>query len=707
MTTAVPPRFNLPGLLQPVESLHGVGPRLGKLLTRLCGPRMADVALHLPVSVTDRRNVVTIAAAQAGQLVTLSGTVSKVEMPKKRGRPWHISLRDQTGELQLAYFNVATTAQTNWLQQFYRVGQNLAVSGRIEFYEGKKQIIHPDHAVPAAHLPKIAVLEPNYPLTAGLSAKVLRKAIQQAIANTESLPEWADNALLRQQAWPSFGAALQQLHNPTALEDILPPSPWRTRLAYDEMLANQLALAIVRNNTRVKRGKARPVNQTLRQQVLRSLPWQLTAAQQRVLAEIDADMAAPVRMVRLLQGDVGSGKTIIAFLAMLNAVAAGEQAALMAPTEILAQQHLATLQPLAQAVGLKIALLTGALKGSARRQVLAAIASGEADIVLGTHALFQQKVSFAKLGFVAIDEQHRFGVEQRVALAQKGTTGGDGLDMLVMTATPIPRSLALTYYGDMDVSKLDEKPPGRQAIKTSTLDLKYLADVIERVRVKIAAGERIYWVCPLIEESDLQDLAAATERARLLGEQLGQAKIGLMHGRLTPAEKQQVMADFMSGKTPVLVATTVIEVGVNVPEATVMIIDHAERFGLAQLHQLRGRVGRGSKASACLLLYQGPLGETARARLKMMVATDDGFVLAEEDLRLRGAGEVLGTKQSGAADFKIADLSVHQSLLLTARDEAKYILHLDPQLQSERGQALRLLLRLFNMDHSVRYLDAG
>ncbi|MGE3770000.1 MAG: ATP-dependent DNA helicase RecG [Bdellovibrionales bacterium] len=689
-------------VLKPVETLTGVGPRVGALLKKVAGARVIDLALLMPTAVVDRRDITTTRAAKPGGIATLVITVTKIEKPRKRGGATRIHVADDTGPLLISYFN----QRGDWLEKIFTVGKQLAISGKVEMYEGKKQIAHPDVIVDPAKVKDIAILEPVYPLTANLSGKILRKAIAMAVPTTRILPEWLDGSVIRKNGWRDFGETLTALHAPRDPADILPNAPVRYRLAYDELLANQLAIAIVRDHTRAKRKtitKGDGNAPALLKKIIAALPYQLTSAQERTLKEITADMQAATRMVRLLQGDVGSGKTIVALLTMAIAVSRGEQAAIMAPTEILAQQHYESLLPIATEAGLRIALHTGSVKGAARKKVLDALAAGDIDIIIGTHAIFQNKVEFKNLGCVVIDEQHRFGVEQRVELSNKGR----GVDVLVMTATPIPRSLALTYYGDMEVSKLDEKPPGRVPIKTSKTDLKFLDDVIERVRAKIKTGERVYWVCPLIEESDLIDLAAAEERARLLTDKLGKGIVGLMHSRLSADEKNKVMDDFKSGRRPVLVSTTVIEVGVNVPEATVMIIDHAERFGLAQLHQLRGRVGRSNLPSACLLLYDGPLGETARARLKLMTDTEDGFKIAEEDLRLRGAGEVLGTRQSGTALFRIADLALHQDLLLMARDEAKLILSRDPDLQSDRGQALRLLLRLFSMDHSVQYLKAG
>jgi ATP-dependent DNA helicase RecG len=546
-------------------------------------------------------------------------------------------------------------------------------------------------------------IEPVYPLTEGLSPKVLDKAVTAAVAKAPVLAEWLDPAYLARQGWPAWQDAVRAAHAPKSEGELSALALPRARMAYDELLSNQLALALVRLKQRKRRGRSFAGDGALRNKVLAALPYKLTGAQQRVLEEIGADMASEDRMLRLLQGDVGSGKTVVALLAMLAAVESGAQAALMAPTEILAQQHADTLAPLLAATGLRMELVSGRLKGAARVMLLGEIAEGKVQIVVGTHALFQKDVEFADLGLAVIDEQHRFGVHQRLELAAKGR----GTDVLVMTATPIPRTLALTAYGDMDVSRLDEKPPGRQPVDTRLVSLDRLDETVGAVQRAVGNGGKIYWVCPLVEESEVVDLAAAEERFRGLAHVLGD-KVTLVHGRMKAAEKDAAMEAFSSqGGPQVLVATTVIEVGVDVPDATIMIVEHAERFGLAQLHQLRGRVGRGGKAGTCLLLYAPPLTETAKARLSIMRDTEDGFLIAEEDLRLRGGGEVLGTRQSGLPVFRVADIAVHGELLATARDDAKLILARDPDLETPRGQALRTLLYLFEQDDAIRTLRSG
>jgi ATP-dependent DNA helicase RecG len=548
------------------------------------------------------------------------------------------------------------------------------------------------------------VHEPVYPLTAGLTNTVLRKAIGEALARLPSFPEWIDDAFRKRNDWSSFGDALHRVHAPESEADLALEAAARARLAYDELLANQLALAVIRQRMKKRVGRRLAPTGKLRKAIIAALPFKLTGAQTRALAEIDADLASPHRMLRLLQGDVGSGKTVVALLALAGAVEAGVQGALMAPTELLARQHMQTTAALGAPAGLRIALLTGRERGQEREVILAALENGDIDILIGTHALFQEPITFRDLGLVVIDEQHRFGVHQRLALQGKGS--GSGAELLVMTATPIPRTLLLTSYGDMDVSRLDEKPPGRKPVTTATVPLERLDEVIDRIGRAIKAGTQVYWVCPLVEESEQLDLAAAEARHADLAKRLGH-RVGLMHGRLTGKDKDRVMAEFASGALSILVSTTVIEVGVDVPNASIMIIEHAERFGLAQLHQLRGRVGRGAKESSCILLYRQPLSDTARERLSVMRRTEDGFVIAEEDLRLRGGGEVLGTRQSGLPAFRIASLPEHDSLLQAARDEARLILTRDPELKAETAERLKLLLYLFERDDAVRLMRAG
>ncbi len=698
-------------LFAPVTSLPGVGPRLGKLFDRLLGgetdagpvAKVADLLWHRPTGLIDRRFTPRIAEAPEGAIATLTVHVDAHHKPHNPRQPYRVRCHDETGDIQLVFFH----AKGDYLEKLLPVGETRVVSGQVERFRDQTQMTHPDHVVRPEELASLAAIEPTYPLTTGLTPKVMAKAARSALQRAPALPEWLDPALINRESWGPWRAALQALHTPGSEEDLLTTTPARRRLAYDELLANQLALALVRAHQRRLPGRRIAGDGALRAKAKAALPFDLTGSQRNALADIDADMASEGRMVRLLQGDVGSGKTIVALMAMLNAVEAGFQAALMAPTEILARQHHKTIAPLAEAAGVRLALLTGREKGRARDEILAGLADGTTPLVVGTHALFQDDVEFANLALSVIDEQHRFGVHQRLGLAAKGAEGRTGIDILVMTATPIPRTLMLCAYGDMEVSKLTEKPPGRQPIDTRVMPLSRFDEVAAAVQRQIERGAQVFWVCPLVEESEVSDLAAATERQADLARRFGAEAVGLVHGRQKGAEKDAVMARFASGALSVLVATTVIEVGVDVPAATIMVIEHAERFGLAQLHQLRGRIGRGDKPSTCLLLYAEPLGETAKARLSIMRETEDGFRIAEEDLRLRGAGELLGTRQSGLPEFRIADLAVHGDLLQMARDDARLLLERAPGLSGERGSSLRTLLYLFERDSAVRLLRSG
>ena len=700
----------LMSLFATADALKGVGPAVVSLLKKAVRlppgaqiPRVIDLLWHLPTGVIDRRAEPTIAEAIPGTIVTLKVRVVKHKAPPRGNSkaPYKVATEDETGTLDLVYFRV----ERSYVERQLPVGEIRYVSGRIERYGDKLQMSHPDYIVAPEARGDLPLLEPVYPLTAGLSSKVLLKAERQALTRVPELPEWQDPAWLKSRGWPTFPEALARLHRPEEAADVSPGSiPWQ-RLAYDELLANQLALAIVRESFKAQRGRPVSGDGRVRARLVSALPFGLTTSQRTALSEITADMAAPRRMLRLLQGDVGSGKTVVALLSMAVAIEAGAQAALMAPTEVLARQHLETIAPLAEKAGIRVSLLTGREKGRTRDDILARLASGDLDLLIGTHALFQDDVVFHDLAFAVIDEQHRFGVHQRLALQTKG--GDGGANMLVMTATPIPRTLLMTHYGDLDVSKLTEKPAGRKPITTKKIANDMLERLIDRVKAQLAEGAQVYWVCPLIETSDVSDLAAAEERHAHLTQILGDGVVGLLHGAMTGPAKDAVMEAFASNALKVLVATTVIEVGVNVPNANIMVIEHAERFGLAQLHQLRGRVGRGTRESFCMLLYQEPLSETARQRLAMMEETEDGFLIAEKDLELRGGGEVLGARQSGLPEFRIANGPNFPELLAAARDDARLILQSDPGLKSPRGEALRRLLYIFDCDEAVRLFRAA
>ena len=685
-------------LFAETRSLPGVGPRIGKAVERLAGKRLVDLLWHLPHGVIDRRFSPAIASAPDKSIVTIAVEIdSHIPSPNRR-IPYRVVCHDGTGALDLVFFN----ARPDYLETVLPVGEERVVSGRVERYRDRLQMTHPDHIGRPGELDALKRVEPVYPLTTGLTAKPLARMVAEAVGRAPDLPEWNDPAWMARKSWPGWREAVRRAHAPEDEAALDPNHPARERLAYDELLANQLALALVRRRRRARPGRQIAGDGVLRRRARETLGFALTAAQEAAVGEIAADMAAPECMIRLLQGDVGSGKTVVAFLAMLATVETGAQAALMAPTEVLARQHFATIEPLARAIDVPVSLLTGRERGGNRGRVLAGLAGGGTAIAIGTHALQQDAVAFADLALAVIDEQHRFGVDQRVALAEKGRA----VDMLVMTATPIPRTLTMTAYGDIDVSRLHEKPPGRHPVDTRVLPVDRLTEVIGRLRRAIDGGARIYWVCPVVEESETLDLAAATERHAALETLFGD-RVGLLHGRMKGADKDAAMARFADGEIDILVATTVIEVGVDVAEASVVVVEHAERFGLAQLHQLRGRVGRGERASFCLLLYGGPLTETARARLNVMRETDDGFLIAEEDLRLRGSGELLGTRQSGLPEFRLADLALHAGLIEVARDDARLIVDRDADLATPRGAALRTLLYLFERDAVVRTARSG
>ena len=619
--------------------------------------------------------------------------------PRTKGRPYRVMVRDSGLEFQLVYFH----ARGDFLQKLLPTGQRRLISGRIELFDGIAQMVHPDHVLRPEEAAELPAYEPVYPLVAGLTQKTVAKAAASAVARAPELPEWIDGPLKAREGWPDWHAAVAAVHAPAGPADLAQTAPARLRLAYDELFAHQLTLSLARAVLRRGKGVASIGTGNLQARVLGSLPYAPTGAQTRALAEIAGDLASPLRMNRLLQGDVGSGKTLVAFLALLVAVEAGGQGVMMAPTEILARQHFAGLEPLAAAAGVRLVLLTGRDKGAERAQKLAGLASGAVQVLVGTHAVFQKDVQFHDLRLAVVDEQHRFGVAQRMELGAKGAAA----DVLVMTATPIPRSLALASYGDMDVSVLDEKPAGRKPVRTALISAARMDEVVGHLQRAVADGRQAYWVCPLVEDSEVLDYASAEARFQQLRAALGDGVVGLVHGQMPPAEKDAAMARFVRGETKVLVATTVIEVGVNVPNASIMVIERAEIFGLAQLHQLRGRVGRGSAESTCLMLYQAPLSESGERRLTVLRETEDGFRIAEEDLAMRGAGDLIGTAQSGLPRFRIADLERQGALMAVAQSDARRLLAEDPALESARGQAARLLLWLLDQDRAIRLLSVG
>jgi ATP-dependent DNA helicase RecG len=694
-------------LFAPVTSLSGVGPKQGKLFRYLLGreetPRLVDLLLHLPASVIDRRAQPKIRDAVPGTVVTLEVTVDRhrPSPPRNARAPYLVYASDDTGDVVLTYFR----AKADYIEKLLPVGSKRYVSGTLQMFDGVPQIVHPDRVVDEAGFAQLSGIDPVYPLTEGLALGSLRRAMAQALQKLPDFPEWISPEVIRRCHFPPIKEALNRVHIPIELTDILPDGPFWSRLAFDELLAGQLALALVRSQLRRPAGDRHAGDGHLRKKIIDALPYALTSSQREAAAAIADDLQQPVRMLRLLQGDVGSGKTVVALLAAAAVTEVGKQAAMMAPTEILARQHIKTITPLAERAGLRVAILTGREKGKERRDILARLDDGEIDFLVGTHALIQDDVIFKSLALAVVDEQHRFGVRERLALTDKG----NAVDVLVLSATPIPRTLVLTYFGDMDVSELREKPAGRQPIDTRAVPMSRLEEVMEGVGRALSAGKLVYWICPLVEESEAEGvghLANATERFESLRERFGE-KVGLVHGQMKGTEKDRVMAQFAAHEIGLLVATTVVEVGVDVPAATIMVIENAERFGLAQLHQLRGRIGRGSEASTCLLLYREPLGEMSKARLKVIRETTDGFRIAEEDLKLRGEGDVLGVRQTGLPGYRIARPEAHGQLIAQARDEALRIMKENPKLTGPRGEALRCLLYLYERGEAIPLMGAG
>ena len=684
-----------PAILNPifteVEALKGVGPSLAKPLGKLGITRAIDALFHLPTGAIHRRHVASLAPSDIGVIVATVVTPINYRSSAGRG-PFKVEALDGEGNhVSLVYFG----GNPGWAKKLFPLGEPRLVSGKLESYGESLQIVHPDHVLGVDEMASLPDREPVYPLSEGLTNRRMGQLAAQAIERAPDLPEWIEPSILAREAWPAWREALVRVHaDPADLSA-------RSRLAYDEIFANQLALMLVRASSRRRRGI--PLKGDGRLRGLLTLPYVPTAAQTRAIAEIEADMQQAAPMLRLLQGDVGSGKTLVAIMALLSAVEAGAQGALLAPTEILARQHFDTLSRMLAAMPVNIAILTGREKGRAREATLMGLADGSIDILIGTHAIFQDSVGYKRLGLAVVDEQHRFGVAQRMMLAAKAEHPPH---LLVMTATPIPRTLTLSHYGEMDVSRLDEMPPGRQPIETRVMSAERLEEIVAALGRHMAGGGQAYWVCPLVEESETSDQAAAEARVTTLRARFGD-RVGLVHGRMKGPDKDAVMADFAAGRTAVLVATTVIEVGVDVPNATLMIVEGAERFGLAQLHQLRGRVGRGEGRSVCLLLRGTMLGENARERLSLMRETNDGFYIAEEDLRLRGAGEILGTRQSGEAGFRLAGPEQINALIDTANADARLLVDRDGGLENVRGQAARTALYLFERDAAVSLLRGG
>ncbi|WP_421907627.1 ATP-dependent DNA helicase RecG [Mameliella sp.] len=686
-------------LFADLTGLDGIGPKSAQALEAAGIETPRDLLFTLPYSGIDRHLKDSVIAAELPGVATVEAMIGNHRPSARRGGAYRVEADDARTRFQVVFFH----GGGEYIKRLLPTGQRRIVSGRVELFDGVPQMVHPEHMLRPEEADQLPGYEPVYPLTGNITQKLMTRAMTDALTRLPDLPEWIDTVQKSSEGWPDWDAALRAAHAPEGQQDLSPMAPARARLAYDELMAHQLTLALARAKRRRAPGIVSQGTGRLRDRVLAALPYSPTGAQTLAIREIAEDMAKPLRMNRLLQGDVGAGKTLVAFMALLTAVEAGGQGVMMAPTEILARQHLEGLQPLAESAGVVLELLTGRDKGAERKAKLAALAQGDIQILVGTHAVFQADVEFADLRLAIIDEQHRFGVRQRMELGKKGV----GADVLVMTATPIPRSLALAQYGDMDVSVLDEKPPGRKPVKTALVSNERMDEVVDHLRRAIADGRQAYWVCPLVEESESSDLVAAEARFQHLRAALGEGVVGLVHGQLPPAEKDAAMARFVAGETAVLVATTVIEVGVNVPNASIMVIERAESFGLAQLHQLRGRVGRGEAASTCLLMYQPPLSETGMKRLTTLRETEDGFRIAEVDLEMRGAGDVIGVAQSGLPRFRIADLERQAALMSVAQSDARRLLAEDPDLTGPRGQAARLLLWLMRQDEAIRLIGVG
>lgn len=677
----------------------GIGPKIAINLSKLNINSPRDLLFTLPHSLLIRNKIETVLDAINNDIIIIEIIVDEHLENQQKNRPYKINVSDAKASFQLVFFH----ARKNWLWDLFPIGEKVLISGKLEYFDGKAQITHPDYVFKPGNEEQIPTLEPIYSLSAGVTQKTLSKATRQALNLLPMINEWISPSIINKFAWPTWVNALKDAHEPKSINHITFDSPNRLRLAYDEMLAHQLTLAIARENYRKSKGIKNIGNKSLSKKVMEFIPFELTNAQKRVIEEIRNDMSQPFRMNRLLQGDVGSGKTLIAFLCMVTAIEAGGQAVIMAPTEILTKQHEDTLKPLAEKAGIVLESLSGRDKGKERKSKIEAIAAGKIQIIVGTHAVFQESIKYNDLRLAIIDEQHRFGVRQRMDLGNKG----DAVDILIMTATPIPRSLALTNYGDMELSEVDEKPIGRKPINTVMVSSSRILEVIDRLKVAIETGNQIYWVCPLVEESEFLELTSAEDRANNLSKVLGKNNIGLVHGKMSGEEKDRVMSDFVDNKIKILVATTVIEVGVDVPNATIIVIEHSERFGLSQLHQLRGRVGRGADASTCLMIYEPPLGKTAKKRLEAIRETNDGFKIANVDLKLRGAGDVLGVSQSGLPKFRMADIETQSHLMEMAKDEARLIMTNDPSLNSQQGKALRNLLYIMGADEYIKLLSVG
>ena len=677
-------------LFSNLETIKGIGPKNAKLIERLCGKYLLDLILHRPIAYIDRRNSPKIKDLSNNSIVTLILKVDGHTPSFNKRMPYKITCSDDTGQLNIVYFNL----RGPYLKKMFPIGSKKVVSGKVEEFNGIFQMTHPQHIADESNLDSVKKIECVYPLTAGISSKIIQKSINSSLAIIDDLPEWIPNDYLQKNNWTSWKKSIYEMHNPNELkedkEDI-----YLNRLVFDELLSQQLTVRLIKNKISKLKGNTIKPNGSLLEQLKSHLSFELTDDQNQAIKEISKDQSSPNKMLRLIQGDVGSGKTIVALHSMIQCAENSKKSILMAPTEILAEQHYNTIKLFAEKLKLSCALITASNKKSHNY---------ESDILIGTHALFQDKVSIDNIGLIVIDEQHRFGVHQRILLNEKA---GNECDILLMTATPIPRTLELASYGDMDITKIVQKPKNRKPIITKSINLNKIESLKEALTKKLKQQEKIYWVCPLVDESDKMDLQSVNQRVLDIQKYYKDFNVEMVHGQMKQEEKNKIMDNFKSFKTQILVATSVIEVGIDDPDATVIIIENSERFGLSQLHQLRGRVGRGTKQSTCILLFDGPLTENAKKRINVMKETNDGFKIAEEDLSIRGAGEILGTRQSGLPNFRLTDLNVHKSLMAQAREMAIKIVDKDPELSSDQGKSLRLLLHLFNNQVAIDYLKSG
>ena len=677
-------------LFSNLETIKGIGPKNAKLIERLCGKYLLDLILHRPIAYIDRRNSPKIKDLSNNSIVTLILKVDGHTPSFNKRMPYKITCSDDTGQLNIVYFNL----RGPYLKKMFPIGSKKVVSGKVEEFNGIFQMTHPQHIADESNLDSVKKIECVYPLTAGISSKIIQKSINSSLAIIDDLPEWIPNYYLQKNNWTSWKKSIYEMHNPNELkedkEDI-----YLNRLVFDELLSQQLTVRLIKNKISKLKGNTIKPNGSLLEQLKSHLSFELTDDQNQAIKEISKDQSSPNKMLRLIQGDVGSGKTIVALHSMIQCAENSKKSILMAPTEILAEQHYNTIKLFAEKLKLSCALITASNKKSHNY---------ESDILIGTHALFQDKVSIDNIGLIVIDEQHRFGVHQRILLNEKA---GNECDILLMTATPIPRTLELASYGDMDITKIVQKPKNRKPIITKSINLNKIESLKEALTKKLKQQEKIYWVCPLVDESDKMDLQSVNQRVLDIQKYYKDFNVEMVHGQMKQEEKNKIMDNFKSFKTQILVATSVIEVGIDDPDATVIIIENSERFGLSQLHQLRGRVGRGTKQSTCILLFDGPLTENAKKRINVMKETNDGFKIAEEDLSIRGAGEILGTRQSGLPNFRLTDLNVHKSLMAQAREMAIKIVDKDPELSSDQGKSLRLLLHLFNNQVAIDYLKSG